>query len=61
MKSALTIKDIETIQNSWQIPSKTPTESGVAILTSFFEKYPENKKYFSAFKDMPLDQLKVVT
>lgn len=55
----LTPENIQSIIDTWKIPSSTPTESGVAILTSFFKKFPNYQAYFKAFKNVPLELLKV--
>lgn len=55
----LSPENIQSIINTWKVPSSTPTESGVALLTRFFEKFPHYQVYFKAFKSVPLESLKV--
>ncbi|XP_075146660.1 globin 1 [Haematobia irritans] len=49
--------EVYEIKRTWEIPAATPTESGTAILMLFFKKYPSNLEKFSAFRDLPLDEL----
>lgn len=56
---ALTGEQIDIIKATWKIPSANMIGSGEAILYKFFEKFPENQKKFHAFKNEPLDSLKV--
>ncbi|XP_005183602.1 globin CTT-VI [Musca domestica] len=49
--------EVLEIKRTWDIPAANPTESGSAILMLFFKRYPSNLQKFSAFKDLPLDEL----
>lgn len=51
--------EVYEIKKTWEIPAATPTDSGVAILTRFFTKYPSNLQKFYSFKDMSVEELKV--
>ncbi|KAM7359748.1 globin 1 isoform 1-T2 [Cochliomyia hominivorax] len=50
--------EVYEIKKTWEIPAATPTDSGVAILTRFFTKYPSNLQKFYSFKDLPVEELK---
>lgn len=47
------------IQQTWAIPAENPIDSGEAILLAYFERFPHNQQKFAAFKNVPLDSLKV--
>ncbi|KAM8704183.1 hypothetical protein ACLKA7_008735 [Drosophila subpalustris] len=48
--------EVQVIKKTWEIPVATPTDSGAAILTTFFERYPSNLDKFP-FRDVPLAEL----
>lgn len=55
----ITSQQIKIIKTTWAIPAANPEDSGEAVLLAFFEKYPHNQEYFKAFKNVPLETLKV--
>ena len=55
----LTQQQVKIIQRTWEIPSAKPTDSGMHILYIFFERFPHNQQMFFAFKNTPLENLKV--
>lgn len=55
----LTAKQIQIIKDTWEVPKKDLEGSGEAILYRYFEKYPHNQQKFAAFKNLPLESLKV--
>lgn len=55
----VTPEQIDIIKTTWKIPAANPVDSGEVILLKFFEKYPHNQQKFMAFKNLPLDSLKV--
>lgn len=55
----VTPDQIDIIKTTWKIPAANPVDSGEIILLKFFEKYPHNQQKFLAFKNLPLDSLKV--
>lgn len=57
--AALTLKQRLVIKQTWAIPSRSPADSGEAILLAYFERFPHNQQTFFAFKNLPLDALKV--
>lgn len=50
--------EVQLIKKTWEGPVATPTESGAAILTLFFNRYPSNLEKFP-FRDVPLEELAV--
>lgn len=50
--------EVQVIKKTWEIPVATPTDSGAAILTTFFNRYPSNLEKFP-FRDVPLEELAV--
>jgi len=50
--------EVQLIKKTWEIPVATPTDSGAAILTQFFNRYPSNLEKFP-FRDVPLEELSV--
>ncbi|KAH8288800.1 hypothetical protein KR054_009755 [Drosophila jambulina] len=48
--------EVQVIKKTWEIPVATPTDSGAAILTQFFNLYPSNLEKFP-FRDVPLEEL----
>lgn len=55
----ITSEQIEIIKTTWAIPAANPEDSGEAVLLAFFEKFPHNQEHFKAFKNVPLETLKV--
>lgn len=55
----LTKQQVEVIKRTWEIPSAKPSDSGIHILYIFFERFPHNQQKFYAFKNTPLENLKV--
>lgn len=55
----VTPEQIDIIKTTWKIPAANPVDSGEVILVKFFEKFPHNQQKFLAFKNLPLDSLKV--
>ncbi|XP_053975238.1 globin-like isoform X2 [Hylaeus anthracinus] len=55
--TGLTEKQKKLVQNTWAVIRKDEVGSGIAVMTAFFTKYPEYQRYFSAFKDTPIDEL----
>ncbi|XP_011310255.1 cytoglobin-2 [Fopius arisanus] len=55
--TGMTAREKRLVQNTWVIVSKDPVASGVAIMTLFFERYPEYQALFSAFRDVPREEL----
>nr|CAI5864266.1 unnamed protein product [Callosobruchus analis] len=49
--TSLTSKDRHIIRSSWARVMKKPIESGTALLTLFFEDYPQHKQLFP-FRDV---------
>lgn len=49
--------EVYEIKKTWDIPMANPTDSGAAILITFFTKYPSNIEKFPSFKDIPLRDL----
>jgi len=43
--------EVQLIKKTWEIPVATPTDSGAAILTQFFNRYPSNLEKFP-FRDV---------
>lgn len=58
--ATLTPEQRSAIQQTWSIPAQNPVDSGGAILLAFFERFPRNQQKFPAFKNVPLDSLKVI-
>ncbi|XP_018346908.1 PREDICTED: cytoglobin-2 [Trachymyrmex septentrionalis] len=56
-KLGLTGKQKRLVQNTWAIVRKDEVSVGVALVLAFFKQYPESKKEFKSFKDVPLDEL----
>ncbi|CAH1974436.1 unnamed protein product [Acanthoscelides obtectus] len=54
--TTLTSKDKFIIRSSWARIMKNPIENGIAILTLFFEDYPQHKQLFP-FRDVPNKEL----
>ncbi|CAH1986188.1 unnamed protein product [Acanthoscelides obtectus] len=54
--TTLTSKDKFIIRSSWARIMKNPIENGTAILTLFFEDYPQHKQLFP-FRDVPNKEL----
>eukprot|EP00099_Drosophila_melanogaster_P003724 NP_001163625.1 globin 1, isoform E [Drosophila melanogaster] len=50
--------EVQLIKKTWEIPVATPTDSGAAILTQFFNRFPSNLEKFP-FRDVPLEELSV--
>lgn len=48
----------EMVRATWVIPKQKPVDLGEMIFVRFLEKYPHNKKKFSAFKNIPVAELK---
>ncbi|KAH8360262.1 hypothetical protein KR093_011643 [Drosophila rubida] len=48
--------EVAIIKKTWETPMATPTDSGAAILTLFFNRYPSNLEKFP-FRDVPLAEL----
>ncbi|KAH8417272.1 hypothetical protein KR222_007756 [Zaprionus bogoriensis] len=48
--------EVQMIKKTWEIPVATPTDSGAAILTKFFERYPSDLEKFP-FRDVPQAEL----
>lgn len=57
--ATLTPEQRSAIQQTWSIPAQNPVDSGEAILLAFFERFPHNQQKFLAFKNVPLESLKV--
>ncbi|XP_015109832.1 globin [Diachasma alloeum] len=55
--TGLTGREKRLVQSTWSIVSRDPVASGVAIMTLFFERYPEYQALFSAFRDTPKAEL----
>ncbi|XP_015434048.1 PREDICTED: globin [Dufourea novaeangliae] len=55
--TGLTEKQKRLVQNTWAVVRKDEVGSGIAVMTAFFNKYPETQRQFSAFKDIPLNEL----
>lgn len=55
----LTPEQSEIIKMSWAKPGSSPKDTGEVILLRFFDEYPKNQYYFSAFRNAPLLSLKV--
>ncbi|XP_055681767.1 globin CTT-VIIA isoform X2 [Lutzomyia longipalpis] len=53
----LTPEQIEIVKSTWQLVAKAPEDAGEAILMRFFEKFPDNQKYFP-FRNVPRENLK---
>lgn len=56
----LTNEDIALIKKMWSVPSNNLYDVGDIMLYKFFEHYPNYKTMFPKFRDIPLDQLKVI-
>lgn len=56
-KTGMTEKQKRLVQNTWGIIRKDEVTSGVAVMLALFTQYPETRKEFRLFKDMPLDEL----
>lgn len=50
--------ELEMIKKTWEIPVATPTDSGAAILTAFFNRFPSSLDKFP-FNNVPLEELPV--
>ncbi|TDG45078.1 hypothetical protein AWZ03_008503 [Drosophila navojoa] len=48
--------ELAMIKKTWEIPVATPTDSGAAILTAFFNRFPSALEKFP-FRDVPLEEL----
>ncbi|EDW66741.1 globin CTT-VI [Drosophila virilis] len=48
--------ELEMIKKTWEIPVATPTDSGAAILTAFFNRFPSSLQKFP-FHNVPLEEL----
>ncbi|EDV94939.1 globin-2B [Drosophila grimshawi] len=48
--------EVQMIKKTWEIPVATPTDSGAAILTAFFNRHPSSLEKFP-FRDVPLAEL----
>lgn len=57
--TVLTPEQCAMIKTTWAKPDASPTDTGVVILLRFFEQYPKNQDYFSAFRNAPILSLKV--
>lgn len=55
----LTQQQVDIIRKTWETPSAKPCDSGMHILYIFFERFPHNQQKFYAFKNTPLENLKV--
>ncbi|XP_008546778.1 globin [Microplitis mediator] len=55
--TGLSGREIKLVQSTWAIASKDPVGSGIAIMSGFFERYPEYQSFFPGFKDVPLKDL----
>ncbi|KAK0085934.1 hypothetical protein PV325_004228 [Microctonus aethiopoides] len=55
--TGLTGREIKLVQSTWAIIKKDPVASGIAIMSCFFERYPEYQAFFPAFKDVPREEL----
>ncbi|XP_043585650.1 cytoglobin-2-like [Bombus pyrosoma] len=55
--TGLTEKQKKLVQNTWAVIRKDEVASGIAVMTTFFKTYPEYQRYFSAFADVPFDEL----
>ncbi|XP_031848710.1 globin 1 [Nomia melanderi] len=55
--TGLTEKQKKLVQNTWAVIRKDEVGSGIAVMTAFFNKYPQYQQYFNAFKDVPLPEL----
>ncbi|XP_076686489.1 globin-like [Andrena cerasifolii] len=55
--TGLTERQKKLVQNTWAVIRKDEVGSGVAVMIAFFKKYPEYQRYFSAFKDIPVNEL----
>ncbi|CAG9767109.1 unnamed protein product [Ceutorhynchus assimilis] len=53
--TTLTSRDRYLVKTSWAKLMKNPTDSGVALLSLFFQKYPEYVELFP-FKDIPASE-----
>ncbi|XP_076242687.1 globin 1 [Calliopsis andreniformis] len=56
-KLGLTGREKRFVQQTWNILRANSIETGVAIMTSYFKKYPQYHQVFTAFKDIPVDEL----
>lgn len=56
----LTPEQITAIVESWEFPAKNIFDSGDLILYKYFVKFPQYKQFFKKFKNVPLEQLKVI-
>lgn len=57
--TTLTPEQRSAIKQTWAIPAQNPHDSGEAILLAYFERFPHNQQKFLAFKNLPLESLKV--
>ncbi|XP_024943521.1 cytoglobin-1 [Cephus cinctus] len=56
--TGLTGKQKKIIQSTWITISKDSATSGAAIMLALLKKYPEYQKLFTAFSNIPIDDLK---
>ncbi|KOC64471.1 Globin [Habropoda laboriosa] len=57
LKVGLTGREKRLVRESWSVLRVQSVNTGVAIMTSYFQQYPQYQKVFPAFKDVPLDEL----
>jgi len=56
--TGLTINDVNLVRRTWAELIKNPEESGVTLLGTLLERFPEYIKLFRLFKDVPQSELK---
>lgn len=53
----LTGREKRLVRETWSVLRVNSINTGVAIMTRYFKKYPQYHKVFIAFKDIPVDEL----
>ncbi|KAG7189407.1 hypothetical protein KM043_017112 [Ampulex compressa] len=55
--TGLTGRQKRLVRETWAVFRGKPVDTGVAILTRYFEKHPKYQQEFDAFKSIPLNEL----
>lgn len=56
-KTGLTPREKNLVRDTWSIVRKDVKANAIAIFLMLFRRYPEYQKLFSAFADVPAEQL----
>ncbi|KAK9309244.1 hypothetical protein QLX08_000996 [Tetragonisca angustula] len=56
-KVGLTKREKRLVRETWNIVRVHSVEAGVAIMASYFRRYPQYHQVFPAFKHVPVDEL----